>query len=118
MVPGGVTFGRLLEVYDRNASESTCTPVLALEPEPFVTVSFEMVGGTALRKEANQTPVKEVTMPEEPKKSLRDVYQNIGPALTLTPEDFGFTYDPETGRLINQETHLPQPEPKDDHGTI
>ena len=52
-ITGGVTFGRLLEVYGRNASESTCTPVLALEPEPFVTVSFEMVGGTTLRKEAN-----------------------------------------------------------------
>jgi len=118
MVPGGVTFGRLLEVYGRNASESTCTPVLALEPEPFVTVFFEMVGGTALRKEANLKPVKEVTMPEEPKKSLRDVYQNIGPALTLTPEDFGFTYDPETGRLINPETQLPQRGPKDDYGKI
>jgi hypothetical protein len=67
MVPGGVTFGRLLEVYGRNASESIFTPVLAREPEPFVTVSLEMVGGTALRKEANQTPVKEFTMPEAPK---------------------------------------------------
>ena len=57
-------------------------------------------------------------MPEEPKKSLRDVYQNIGPALTLTPEDFGFTYDPETGRLINPETQLPQRGPKDDYGKI
>ena len=57
-------------------------------------------------------------MPKEPRKSLREVYQNIGPALTLTPEDFGFIIDPETGRLINQETHLPQREPKDDHGTV
>ena len=118
MAPGGATFGRLLEVYGRNASESTSTPGLDPEPEAFVTACFETVGGSALRKEANQTPAKEVTMPEEPKKSLRDVYRNIGPALTLTPEDFGFTYDPETGRLINQETHLPQREPKDDHGTI
>ena len=57
-------------------------------------------------------------MPKEPKKSLREVYQNIGPALNLTPEDFGFIIDPETGRLINQGTHLPQREPKDDHGTV
>ena len=57
-------------------------------------------------------------MPEETKKSLREVYRNIGSALTLTPEDFGFTIDTETGRPIDQETHLPQRKPKDDHGTI
>ena len=58
MAPGGATFGRLREVYGRNDSESIFTPVLAREPVPFVTVSLEMVGGTALRKEANQTPVR------------------------------------------------------------
>ena len=57
-------------------------------------------------------------MPEETKKTLHEVYRNISPALTLTPEDFGFIIDPETGRLINQGTHLPQREPKDDHGTV
>ena len=29
-----------------------------------------------------------------------------------------FPAELETGRLINQETHLPQHEPKDDHGAI
>jgi hypothetical protein len=67
MVPGGATSGRLLEVYGRNASELTCTPGLDPEPEHFVTACLETVGGSALRKEANQTPVKEFTMPEAPK---------------------------------------------------
>ena len=117
MAPGGATFGRLREVYGRNASESTCTPALAQEPGPFVTACFETVGGGASRKGANQTPVKEVTMPEKPKKSLREVYRNIGPALTLTPEDFGFILDSETGALIPEDSldegsnshHEPEP---------
>ena len=100
MGPGGATFGRLREVYGRNASESTCTPALAQELGSFATTCFETVGGGASRKGANQISVKEVTMLEETKKSLRDVYRNIGPALTLTPEDFGFILDPETGALI------------------
>jgi hypothetical protein len=28
-------------------------------------------------------------MPSEPRKTLRDVYRNIGSGLTLNPEDFG-----------------------------
>ena len=65
MAPGGATFGRLREVDGRNASESTSTPCLDPEPEHFVTACFETVGGGASRKGANQTSVKEVTMPEE-----------------------------------------------------
>ena len=39
-------------------------------------------------------------MREETKKSLREVYRNVGPALTLTPEDFGLTVCKKTGCLI------------------
>ena len=98
---GGVNSGRLLEVYARNAAESTCTPGLAPEPEPCVIALFVMVGGGALLIRVNHPTIKELTMPYEAKKSLRYVYRKIGPALTLTPEDFGLTYDPETGRPIN-----------------
>ena len=28
-------------------------------------------------------------MPRDPRKTLRDVYRNIGSGLTLNPEDFG-----------------------------
>ena len=104
MAPGGATFGRLLEVYGRNASESTSTPGLDPEPGPFVIACFETVGRSASRKGGNQTPVAEVTMPEEPKKSLLEVYRNIGPALSLTPEDFGFILDSETGALIPEDS--------------
>ena len=40
-------------------------------------------------------------MREETKKSLREVYRNVGPALTLTAEDFGLTVCKKTGGLIS-----------------
>jgi len=42
-------------------------------------------------------------MSEETKKTLRDVYRNIGSSLSLTPEDFGLVWDKKTASYISQE---------------
>ena len=45
------------------------------EPEPFVTVSFEMVGGTYVRKEANQTQSRRSQCLKS-QRNLRDVWEH------------------------------------------
>ena len=51
-------------------------------------------------------------MSEKPKKTLRDVYGNIGSSLTLTPEDFGLVRDKQTGRYIPEENQPAKKEGK------
>ena len=42
-------------------------------------------------------------MSEELKKTLRDVYRNIGSSLSLTPEDLGLVGDRKAASYISQE---------------
>ena len=51
-------------------------------------------------------------MSEQPKKTLRDVYRNIGSGLSLTPEDFGLVWDKKTASYISQENESTRKEEK------
>jgi len=51
-------------------------------------------------------------MSEKPKKTLRDVYRNIGSGLSLTPEDFGLVWDKKTASYISQENEPTRKEGK------
>ena len=51
-------------------------------------------------------------MSEEPKKTLRDGYRNIGSSLSLTPEDFGLVWDEKTASYNWQENEPTRKEGK------
>jgi len=84
MALGGATSGPSLMEFVKSVSVSTC--ILAFYPRLDLNeIHFSKKGGESI----SIIKRKETLMPSEPRKTLRDVYRNIGSGLTLNPEDFG-----------------------------
>ena len=55
-------------------------------------------------------------MPSEPRKTLRDVYRNIGSGLTLNPEDFGIDLS-ESSKKSGSTENAPTPSANGGHNS-